>query len=243
MLDPRLPPNQDLPTDLTASILDASVGDLPVQQNHQPTNDHGDIVMPHWPSTEMNDIIASETSPWETLPDGRGDLDWMSWLTRPDFDLDALNQSLVETTEIQPVDLLRIPDEAQGPIQRRWHTFSESIVSSGQTTPDLRRPGSSDRDRGHIHMIADESYRQKLAEGLQQRVQPGILPSTGFLVIASYLPARPNSGKCSPLTVLVGLLPSSIFQPFSVHIPAHPCANFSSIEKECPSPLVDLFHW
>ncbi|XHG04457.1 hypothetical protein AWENTII_007725 [Aspergillus wentii] len=172
----------DLPTDLTASKSDASV-DVPVQQNqnNQAANHHGDFVMPHWPSAEMNDILASETSPWEILPDGLRDLDWMSWLTGPNFDLEALNQSLIETTEMQLTDLVRNPDEAPGPIQRRWHTFSESIVSSGQTTPDRRRPGSSDRDRGHIHMIPDESYRQTLAESLQQRVQPGILPSTGFL--------------------------------------------------------------
>ncbi|KAL5366582.1 hypothetical protein BJX96DRAFT_182785 [Aspergillus floccosus] len=181
LLNHPLPPNRDLPTDLTASTLDASVGDLPVQQNNQPTNDHDDIVMTHWPSTEMSDIITSETSPWEIPPDGQRDLDWMSWLTAPDFDLDSLNQSLIETTQIQTMDLVRNPEEAQGPIQRLWHTFSESIVSSGQTTPDLRRSSSSDCDRGHIHLIADESYRQKLAESLQQRVQPGILPSTAFL--------------------------------------------------------------
>ncbi|PLB49967.1 hypothetical protein P170DRAFT_508237 [Aspergillus steynii IBT 23096] len=182
LLDLPLPPIPDLPAELTASKLDASVEDVPVQQSQsdQPTNDHGDAVM-HWPFTEMNDILTSETSPWETLPDGLRELDWMPWLTGPNFDLDALNQSLIETTDIQTMDLVRNPDEAQGPIQRRWHTCSESIISSGQTTPDLRRPGSSDRDRGHIHMIPDESYRQTLAESLQQRVQPGILPSTGFL--------------------------------------------------------------
>ncbi|GAD97253.1 hypothetical protein ANI_1_1736134 [Paecilomyces variotii No. 5] len=178
LLDLPLSPNRELPTDLTASTLDASAGDLPVQQRNQPTNDHGDIVVPHWPSTDMNDIITSETNPWEILPDGRRDLDWMSWLTGPDFDLDALNQSLIETTETQTMDLTRNPNEVQGPIQRRWHTFSESVISSGQTTPG---PGSSDRDRGHRGMIVDESYRQRMAESLQQRVQPGILPSTGFL--------------------------------------------------------------
>lgn len=196
LLDLPPPPNRDLPTDLTASKSDASVGDIPVQQNqnNQATNNHGDFVMPHWPSAEMNDILTSETSPWEILPDGLRDLDWMSWLTGPNFDLDALNQSLIETTEIQIMDLVRNPDEARGPIQRRWHTFSESIVSSGQTTPDLRRPGSSDRDCGHIQMIPDESYRQTLAESLQQRVQPGVLPSTGFLVSVSFYP-RLKSGN------------------------------------------------
>ncbi|KAJ5148299.1 hypothetical protein N7526_001651 [Penicillium atrosanguineum] len=181
LLDLPLPPNRYLPTDLTASILDASAEDLPVQQSNQPMNDQGDIVMSHWPSTEMNDFITSETSPWEIPPDALGDLDWISLLTGSDFDLDALNRSLIETTENQTTDPIRNPNEAQGPVQRRWHTFSESIVSSGQATPNLRCSSSSDRDHGYIHMIADESYRQKLAEGLQQRVQSGILPSTGFL--------------------------------------------------------------
>lgn len=242
LLDRPLPPNPDLPTDLTASILDASVGDLPVQQNNQPTKDHGDIVMPHWSSTEMNDIITSETSPWEIPPDGRRDLDWMSWLTGPDFDLDALNQSLIETTENQTMDLVRNPNQAQGPIQRRWHTFSESTVSSGQTTPDLRRLSSSDRDRGHIHMIADESYRQKLAESLQQRTCTARDFAIHWILGKCFLPTS-KFRQFSHLTVLVGHLPSSIFQTLSVHISAHPCANISSIEKECPSPLVDLFHW
>jgi len=198
LLDLPLPPNQHPLTDVTASILDASAGASPAQQSNQPMNHRGDIAMPHWSSANMNDIIPSEASPWEILPGAPGDLDWMSWLTGPDFDLDALNQSLIETTENQTTNPIQNSKEVQGPIQRRWHTFSESIVSSGQTTPDLRCPNSSDRDHGHIHMIADESYRQKLAEGLQQRIQTGILPSTGFLVSVSYLPPQSrNSHLCS----------------------------------------------
>ncbi|KAJ5591058.1 hypothetical protein N7450_005030 [Penicillium hetheringtonii] len=182
LLELPLSPNQHPLTDVTASILDGSAaGASTVQQSNQPVNHHGDIAMPHWSSTDMNDIIPSEASPWEILRDAPGDLDLMSWLTGPDFDLDALNQSLIETTENQTTNLIRNSNEVQVPIQRRWHTFPEPILSSGQTTPDLRCPNSSDRDQGHIHMIADESYRQKLAEGLQQRIQTGILPSTGFL--------------------------------------------------------------
>ncbi|KAK5800143.1 hypothetical protein VI817_002355 [Penicillium citrinum] len=184
LLELPLSPNQHPLTDVTASILDGSAaGASTVQQSNQPVNHHGDIAMPHWSSTDMNDIIPSEASPWEILRDAPGDLDLMSWLTGPDFDLDALNQSLIETTENQTTNLIRNSNEVQVPIQRRWHTFPEPILSSGQTTPDLRCPNSSDRDQGHIHMIADESYRQKLAEGLQQRIQTGILPSTGFLSI------------------------------------------------------------
>lgn len=192
LLDPPLTPNQ-LPTDLTASLLDASAEDLPVQQSNQPMNDQGNVVMPQWSSTEMNDIITSETSPWDVPPDALGDLDWISLLTGSDFDLDALNKSLFETTENQATDTIQNPNEAQGLVQRRWHTFSESIVSSGQTTPNLRCSSGSDSGHGHIHMIADDSCRQKLDEGLQQRVQSGILPSTGFLVSVSYL--RPQPGN------------------------------------------------
>lgn len=242
LLELPLSPNQHPLTDVTASILDGSAaGASTVQQSNQPVNHHGDIAMPHWSSTDMNDIIPSEASPWEILRDAPGDLDLMSWLTGPDFDLDALNQSLIETTENQTTNLIRNSNEVQVPIQRRWHTFPEPILSSGQTTPDLRCPNSSDRDQGHIHMIADESYRQKLAEGLQQRIQTGILPSTGFLVSVYF--STSTITQFSSLAVLVGLLPSSILQTFPVHISTDSCANISSIEKKCHCSLVDLFHW
>ncbi|OGM45332.1 hypothetical protein ABOM_005614 [Aspergillus bombycis] len=144
-----------------------------------PTTGGPDVPMAHFASTAMDDPVPACNGPWPVIWDGPGDLDWTSWLTGADFDLDALNQSLLESTELRAHDAARTGGGAPGPVQRRWHTFSETAISSGQTTPDRGDPSTN--DPGQIRIFADESYRQRLAESLRQRIQPGILPSTGFL--------------------------------------------------------------
>ncbi|GFF48271.1 hypothetical protein IFM51744_06785 [Aspergillus udagawae] len=116
---------------------------------------------------------------------------WISWLMGENFDLDAVNSSLLQATtgELLPVDLM--PDEDPIPtdsfnvgphatdaglaltgdtIREKWHTHC------GQTTSGVITPDPT-KDRNQI----DESYRHELANRLQQRVQPGTLPSTTFL--------------------------------------------------------------
>ncbi|KAB8264803.1 hypothetical protein BDV32DRAFT_75580 [Aspergillus pseudonomiae] len=144
-----------------------------------PTTREPDVPMAQFAPTEMDGSVPACNGPWPVVWDGPGDLDWTSWLTGTDFDLDALNQSLLESTELHAKDAARSLGGAAGPIQRRWHTFSETAISSGQTTPDQSDPGNN--HPGQIRIFADESYRQRLAESLRQQIQPGILPSTGFL--------------------------------------------------------------
>ncbi|KAJ5538826.1 hypothetical protein N7494_008305 [Penicillium frequentans] len=133
------------------------------------------------------DVWKDQTSPlpppvWDYLRDNR---EWDTLLTGENFDLDAVNLSLLcATSDYPPPDAMPDLDTSrlQPPpnlvadstkrhtnlIQEKWHTFSE--ICSGQMTPG--QPENS---------IIDESYRNRLAERLQPRVQHGILPSTPFL--------------------------------------------------------------
>ncbi|GAB1192603.1 hypothetical protein APSETT444_001796 [Aspergillus pseudonomiae] len=169
------------PEDNTGSGLTPPFGaytvDLATEED--PTTHEPDVPMAQFASTEVDGSVSACNGPWPVVWDGPGDLDWTSWLTGTDFDLDALNQSLLESTELRAKDAARSLGGAAGPIQRRWHTFSETAISSGQTTPDQSDPGNN--HPGQIRICADESYRQRLAESLRQQIQPGILPSTGFL--------------------------------------------------------------
>lgn len=61
-------------------------------------------------------------------------------------------------------------------VQRKWHTFPEPTVPSGDTTPAHSRTNHT------VSTHSDDRYRQKLVESLRQKVQPGILPSTKFLI-------------------------------------------------------------
>ncbi|BCS22038.1 uncharacterized protein APUU_30263A [Aspergillus puulaauensis] len=131
----------------------------------------------------------TDTRPWPTLWNSQWDEDWTSLLASNDFDLDAVNQSLLECTgapqdtavdhtdSSMPID----PDINHGStvIQRKWHTFSATPIESGYSTPDRPR---SNGTGSQMRTRADDRYRQKLAESLRQRVQPGTLPSTNFLV-------------------------------------------------------------
>ena len=139
---------------------------------------------------EASDSWKIPLSPPPVFWDHRFGRDWETLLTGDNFDLDAVNMSLLYATSeyapaaetIPSIDIVRSTSQASASIdeyakgraikiQKKWHTFSE-ISSSGDMTPDLPHEGS----------FIDESYRKRLAERLQQRVQHGILPSTPFLV-------------------------------------------------------------
>ncbi|KAJ5639052.1 uncharacterized protein N7484_006914 [Penicillium longicatenatum] len=136
-------------------------------------------------------VWKDQTSPlpppvWDYLRDNR---EWDALLTGEDFDLDAVNLSLLcatsdfpppeaspdaipelDRSRLQPPPNL-VADSAKqhtNLAQEKWHTFSE--LCSGQMTPIP--PENS---------LIDDSYRKRLAERLQPRVQHGILPSTPFL--------------------------------------------------------------
>jgi hypothetical protein len=140
------------------------------------------------------DFLAAEvtgTREWPTFWSGQWDEDWTSLLTADDFDLDAVNQTLMASTHHRPQDVTPQPasiclaDESPldpttrlTAVQRRWHTFSETKVLSQRASPEPSRGGAGGQLRTH----ADDHYRQKLVDSLRPRVQPGILPSTNFLV-------------------------------------------------------------
>ncbi|RHZ67181.1 uncharacterized protein CDV56_109534 [Aspergillus thermomutatus] len=138
---------------------------------------------------------------------------WISWLLGDNFDLDAVNSSLLQATTGDLLAADRMPDEdplapdsfsagtqatearlapSGDAIREKWHTHC------GQTTSDLISPDPAN-DRYQI----DESYRHELADRLQQRVQTGILPSTTFLwdiMIAQ----RPDSSIVAIQSALLG---------------------------------------
>lgn len=140
---------------------------------------------------EAGDTWRNQGSPQPALWDYRLDQDWETLLTGDDFDLDAVNLSLLRATSdfvpaiesIPEPSILRPHEQSissignnlikgrANAIQRKWHTFSETF-SSGQMTPDVSHQGS----------FIDEFYRKRLAERLQPCIQHGILPSTPFLV-------------------------------------------------------------
>jgi hypothetical protein len=136
------------------------------------------------------DILGSRS--WPTLWNCQWDEDWSLLLAGGDFDLDAVNQTLLESTDCWPhntsadrIDSAIDPDppadSTRGPslVQRKWHTFSETTNISGNCTPEL--PRSTDTS-SQLRVHGDVGYREKLVDSLRQRVQPGILPSTSFLV-------------------------------------------------------------
>ncbi|KAB8253471.1 hypothetical protein BDV35DRAFT_375391 [Aspergillus flavus] len=51
-------------------------------------------------------------------------------------------------------------------VQRKWHTFPEPTVPSGDTTPAHSRTNHT------VSTHSDDRYRQKLVESLRQKVQP-----------------------------------------------------------------------
>lgn len=145
-------------------------------------------------SLEASDTWKNQGNPPPPLWDPQLDREWESLLTGDDFDLDAVNMSLLcATSQYVPtsefaLDLnstvsQSLPIDPQAKensniVQRKWHTFCE-MLSSGRLTPDVPREGN---------FYIDETYRKRLADGLQQRVQTGILPSTPFLVCLAHQP-------------------------------------------------------
>ncbi|KAJ5083006.1 hypothetical protein N7532_012049 [Penicillium argentinense] len=139
-------------------------------------------------SVEAGDIWRSQVSPPPPLWDSRLEREWETLLAGDDFDLDAVNMSLlcatsdyVPTAEnlsglgtmeptSQPLPIDEQTKRHANTVQKKWHTFS-AISLSSQMTPDIP----------HESNFIDESYRKRLAEGLQARQQHGILPSTPFL--------------------------------------------------------------
>lgn len=115
------------------------------------------------------------------------DTGWASWLTDEDFDLEAVNLSLLQASDntVQTVNdvmdqsfvdfaidhLDESQPEPQPSIQRTWHTYTALEPSGYKTPPSSQRP-----------VPINDAYRKRLAENLRQNVQQGILPSTSFLV-------------------------------------------------------------
>ncbi|KAE8143801.1 fungal-specific transcription factor domain-containing protein [Aspergillus pseudotamarii] len=126
--------------------------------------------------------------PWPAIWNSQWDEDCTSVFAWDNFDLDAVNQTLLESMDYGLQNTLPGPADGSVPsdpnlnfphgptlVQKKWHTFSEATIPSGDTTPECPRINNT------INTRADDRYRQKLVESLQQRVQPGILPSTKFL--------------------------------------------------------------
>ncbi|KAJ5974811.1 hypothetical protein N7481_008518 [Penicillium waksmanii] len=159
-------------------------------------------------------FVAAEVTgirEWPIFWSDQWDEVWTSLLTADDFDLDAVNQTLLASTDQRPQDLalqpafvssapesLSEPTTSLTTVQRRWHTFSETKVPSQRASPEPLGSGAA----GQIRTHADDHYRQNLMESLQPRVQAGILPSTNFLVwhnwsIFSAYPAKKTAGLLS----------------------------------------------
>lgn len=203
-------------------------------------------------SLETGDAWRNQASPQHPMWDYPLDREWETLLTGEDFDLDAVNLSLLYATSdyvpveaIPGIDITRPQPSVQSAsvnsdsakqhadtVQRKWHTFSE-LASSGQMTPDVPREAS----------LIDESYRRRLADRLQQRVQHGILPSTPFLVCFdfSFDLSKSTLSLCS--SPLIGpMYPSILFQ-ISSPFPRGAYAYFSTGHPKRRSPSICLFCW
>ncbi|KAJ5167110.1 uncharacterized protein N7482_005891 [Penicillium canariense] len=154
----------------------ASALDFPISLPQHPGGD-----FPVNESLNLSDIPSVELEPG-----------WISWLIGDNFDLDAVNSSLLQATTGDFLVVDRMPDEdplatdsfSVGPqatdtelaqigdaIKEAWHTHC------GQTTSGVISP-----DRANDRNQIDETYRHELSKRLEQRVQTGILPSTTFLL-------------------------------------------------------------
>ncbi|KAJ6114333.1 hypothetical protein N7486_000111 [Penicillium sp. IBT 16267x] len=167
--------------------VDKQTPNLPVGDNTTYPNHASPLASLFLDGDVWKDQISPLPPPvWDYLRDNR---EWDTLLTGENFDLDAVNLSLLcATSDYPPLDAppdtiphldtsrLHPPpnlvaESAKQPsnlVQEKWHTFSG--LCSGQMTPV---PPENN--------LIDESYRKRLAERLQPRVQHGILPSTPFL--------------------------------------------------------------
>ncbi|KAL4806492.1 hypothetical protein BDV18DRAFT_159666 [Aspergillus unguis] len=154
---------------------DPSIPDLlPVQSIDYPVENTCD-----------HDALSAE---WPTFWSGQWDEDWTSLLAADEFDLNAVNQTLLAPTD-QSIDPAVDPvaDSATGltTVQRGWHTFCETKALSSRASPEpsgaRAGAGAGATSTNHLRTHADDQYRQELVESLRPRVQAGILPSTTFL--------------------------------------------------------------
>lgn len=138
------------------------------------------------------DFQVNESLNLSDIPSVELESGWISWLMGDNFDLDAVNSSLLQATTGDFLAVDQMPDEnpratdsfsdfpqatdaglapSGDAIRDKWHTHC------GQATSGTISPNPAN-DRNQI----DETYRHELAMRLEQRVQTGILPSTTFLV-------------------------------------------------------------
>ncbi|GKZ85861.1 hypothetical protein AnigIFM56816_000706 [Aspergillus niger] len=127
------------------------------------------------------DIFQPQTTSGPALWNCLWETDWISWLEGSDFTFGDFNLTLPMIGSTEQLDTpLTTNMGAEDSIQRGWHTFSEATISSREDSPDATT--SSSGLAGDIQTHADDTYRKKLAETLQQRVQqPDSLPSATFL--------------------------------------------------------------
>lgn len=114
-----------------------------------------------------------------------------TWLANEDFDLNALNSSVMATmassfsplstrSDIDPLMFaIQQPDNPityrkEDQVRQRWFTFT-GVHDLGYITPDAI-PEQTE---------VDEKYRENLSQRLQQCVPSESLPSTDFLVSMS----------------------------------------------------------
>ncbi|RAH55931.1 hypothetical protein BO85DRAFT_489922 [Aspergillus piperis CBS 112811] len=157
-----------------------------------------DLTITTSPTHSPENLPIDATFDTDFFPDGGGDIfqpqttgpalwnclwetDWISWLEGSDFTIGDFNLTLPIIGSTEQLDTPMTTNmSASDSIQRGWHTFSEATISSREDTPDSTT--SSSGLAGDIQTHADDAYRKKLAETLQQRVQqPDSLPSATFL--------------------------------------------------------------
>ncbi|CRG84369.1 Zinc finger protein 281 [Talaromyces islandicus] len=138
-------------------------------------------------STESQEFSINQAAglPPSVWPSGN-DTGWASWLADEDFDLEAINLSLLQASDNTVQTVNDVMDQTfadfavdhheesqpdpQPSIQRTWHTYTV-LETSGDNTP----PSSQKK------LPINDAYRKRLAENLRQNVQHGIVPSTSFL--------------------------------------------------------------
>lgn len=196
------------------------------------------------------DQSSSPSALWEYHLDNR---EWETLLTGNDFDLEAVNFSLMCATSdhVPPLAADAMPDSNTRPpipsvsvpnidtdsakkhatmVQEKWHTFPGDAerALSGQMTPLAQPPGNS---------FIDENYRTRLAARLQQRVQHGILPSTPFLVRISPMPPLFSERM---LIFLSGFMHPSILFQISSFVSSRTHANIPTGHSKLSSTSVYL---
>lgn len=257
---PTVPFHPEMTNDMisppSSASIDKQTPDFPISEHSYPSQ-----VTPltSFFSLETSDAWRNQDSPQPPpLPppplwDSQLDQEWETLLTGDDFDLNAVNMSLLNatshympTTEMSAFDLDATPMQPLSvdlqakqhslTIQRKWHTFCE-MSSSGEMTPDL----------SHEQSCMDENYRKRLADRLQQRVQTGILPSTPFLVCIYFHRSLYPSNQCAHqirISVFKHTFPNSIlFSQWFIWLlfdQGHRTLSFSCRSVQLEACLLDL---